>query len=196
MPTVQQTVDEFSRLTGATRTRVNQIARRLIDDGQLPKSAGKDIKEVNPADAMLLLFAIPLTDRVADAPSVAKAFAELPHQGQKSVLDPTQMAGKSRVRKIVMPSADRTAAKLASVVGELLAPSSDQRCKQLNLSRDAHGQLSAEIKLQGPAGFETSVYFHHDGDVSASSRQTFTLTSEGFEALRDFLEPDSKVHET
>ena len=190
MPTVQQTVDEFSRLTGSTRTRVNQIARRLIDEGQLPKSAGKDIKEVVPADAMLLLFAIPLTDRVADAPSVARAFADLPHQGQKSVFDPTQMAGKSGVRKIEMPSAERTAARLASVVGELLAPSSDQRCNQLNLSRDAHGQLSAEIKLRGPAGFETTVYFHHDGDESALSRQTFTLTSEGFEALRNFLARD------
>ena len=72
MPTVKDLIDIFADVTGEPRTRVNQLARRLIDDGLMPKSSGSDIKQVDAASALHLLFAIAFADRVADAPAIAR----------------------------------------------------------------------------------------------------------------------------
>ncbi len=69
--TVKETVDIVSYVTGESRSRVNQFARKLVDDGLFPKSVGKDIKRVGPESAVLLIFAIAHATRTADASSMA-----------------------------------------------------------------------------------------------------------------------------
>ncbi len=77
MPTVKELIDLYASETGEPRTRVNQLARRLIDDGLMPKSSGSDIKQVDAASALNLLFAVAFADRVADAPAIARQIAGL-----------------------------------------------------------------------------------------------------------------------
>lgn len=76
--TVKETVDVVSFVTGEHRSRVNQFARKLIDDGLLPKSIGRDVKKVGPEAAMLLIFAIGHATRTADVTFIAKKFMQLP----------------------------------------------------------------------------------------------------------------------
>jgi hypothetical protein len=75
--TVKEVVDVVSYVTGEPRSRVNQFARKLIDDGLLPKSVGKDIKKVGPESAVLLICAIAHADRTADVTSTASEFTQL-----------------------------------------------------------------------------------------------------------------------
>ena len=47
MPTVQQAVDILTAVTGESRRHVNVVARRLIDDGVLPKSVGSRVAQTD-----------------------------------------------------------------------------------------------------------------------------------------------------
>lgn len=78
MQTVSQATEIVSYVTGTQRGRANQIARALIDAGILPKSSGRDIKKIDAGQMLPLLAAVAMADKVADAPGVARAFAELP----------------------------------------------------------------------------------------------------------------------
>ncbi len=75
--TVKETVDVVSYVTGEPRSRVNQFARKLIDDGLLPKSIGRNVKKVGSGAAALLIFAIAHATRTADVTSTAKGFMKL-----------------------------------------------------------------------------------------------------------------------
>ena len=78
MQTVTQATEIVSYVTGTARGRTNQIARALIDAGILPKSSGRDIKKIGAAQMLPLVAAVAMAEKVADAPGVARAFAEMP----------------------------------------------------------------------------------------------------------------------
>ncbi len=83
MPTVKELIDTYAAITGEPRTRVNQFARRLIDDGLMPKSRGSDIKQVTAASALNLFFAIAFAENFPGASATARQIAGLPLDDQE-----------------------------------------------------------------------------------------------------------------
>ncbi len=65
MATAKQLVKITAYLTGERRNRVNALAREMINSGLLPISVGRDIKQVPPASAALLLFAVAFSEKAA-----------------------------------------------------------------------------------------------------------------------------------
>ncbi len=77
MPTVAQLVDVLALITGERQARVNMMARRLIDDGLMPKSSGRDIAQVDAASVANLIFAVAFAERAADAARAAREWGDL-----------------------------------------------------------------------------------------------------------------------
>lgn len=77
MQTVSQTIEDVSYVLGLPRSRVNSIARALIDAGILPKSSGRDIKLVEPTSLGGLLAAAAMAEKVDEAASIARRFMGL-----------------------------------------------------------------------------------------------------------------------
>ncbi len=120
MATAKQTVEIIAYLTGERRNRVNALAREMINSGLLPISVGRDIKQVPPASAALLLFAVAFSERAADASTVAKKMRGIP-----CTTDPGKRLG------------DVVAAVLS---GKLAA-------SQIDLHRDSTGSYSATVQF-------------------------------------------------
>ena len=64
MATVSEAVKALSVTFGEDESFVRQVARRLIDDGQLPKSRGRDLAHVSNEDVSRLILAVLTTDKV------------------------------------------------------------------------------------------------------------------------------------
>ncbi len=77
MPTVAQLVDALALITGERRARVNMMARRLIDDGLMPKSSGRDVAQVDAASVVNLIFAVAFAEKAADAARTAREWGDL-----------------------------------------------------------------------------------------------------------------------
>lgn len=120
MATAKQLVDILAYVTGTRRNRVNQLARQMINDGLLPISSGRDIKQMPASSAALLLFAITFSERAADASTVAKKMRGIP-----CTADPGKRLGDV----------------VASVLSGKLAAS------QIDLHRDSTGSYSATVQL-------------------------------------------------
>ena len=120
MATAKQLVEIVAYLTGERRNRVNSLARELIDAGLIPISHGRDIKQVPPASAALLLFAVAFSSRAADASAVAKKMRNIP-----CTTDPGQ--------------------RLGDVVAGVL--SGKMAASQIDLHRDSTGSYSATVRL-------------------------------------------------
>jgi len=140
MATAKQLVDILAYVTGTRRNRVNQLARQMINDGLLPISSGRDIKQVPPSSAALLMFAIAFSERVADASTVAKKMRNIPC---------TAEGGK----------------RLGDVVAGVL--SGEMTASQIDLHRDSTGRFSATVHLILPGGKKSQLHFHakHGGGV-------------------------------
>lgn len=89
MQSVSQATEIVSYVTGAQRGRANQIARALIDAGILPKSSGRAIKKISAKELLPLLAAVAMAETVSDAARVARAFIDLPLQGEAGTLSET-----------------------------------------------------------------------------------------------------------
>ena len=81
MQTVAQTIEIVSYITATPRNRVNQLARALVSAGVFPKSVGRDVKKIDGGQVLGLLAAVAYAQNVADAPSIATSFMELPTRG-------------------------------------------------------------------------------------------------------------------
>jgi hypothetical protein len=140
MATAKQTVDILSYLTGERRNRVNALAREMINSGLLPISSGRDIRQVPPSSAALLLFAVAFSERTADASTVAKKMRRLPCPAE---------------------SGKRLGDVVAAVLSGKLAASN------VDLHRDSTGHFSAAVHLILPGGNKSQMRFHtkHGGGV-------------------------------
>ena len=77
MPTAAQLVDVLALMTGERRARVNMMARRLIDDGLMPRSRGRDVAQVDAKSVVNLLFAVAFAEKGADAARTAREWGDL-----------------------------------------------------------------------------------------------------------------------
>lgn len=67
---------------GVPQSRVNMMARALLDAGILPKSSGRDIKRINGEELAALVAAVAFAERGEDAAMVAQAFTEMMLDGR------------------------------------------------------------------------------------------------------------------
>ena len=77
MPTVAQLVAALALITGGRQARVSMMARRLIDDGLMPKSSGRDIAQIDAVSVVNLIFAVAFAERAADAARTAREWGDL-----------------------------------------------------------------------------------------------------------------------
>lgn len=183
MPSVKQTAELLAHVTGEPLTRVNQIARRLIDAEFLPKSVGKQIAQVEPIHVALLLFVIAHAGKIVDAPKVARGFERLPYKGPSSTLNIAAAQNGAKVRKIGMPAPIEPNQTLGQFLALLLSEQVDELC-ELKLSRGSDGALRGFVTFSG-AGVEHTHNFYHEPGTSGG--WSFTLDPDGFNALREFL---------
>ena len=192
MHTVNQIVDIVTHVTSKPRSRVSLLARRLTDGGVLPKSSGRHIKLVDRSAAVALLFTAARADRVEDAVSTSKEFAALPYQRHVGGYDPVENKTGKTAGAIFYQFAVQPNLTLAQCLDVLLAPDADRRCT-LSLSRDVGGQPSAVVKIHTETGVSSSVLFYQDSDAKSRSRETFELSADDFDALRDLLAREGGV---
>lgn len=81
MQTVTQATEIIIYVADMERSRATQTARALLNAGLLPKSSGRDLKKIDAEQMLSLLAAVAMTDKIVDAPAVARAFADLPVRG-------------------------------------------------------------------------------------------------------------------
>jgi hypothetical protein len=74
MGTVAQAIEAFRIYANEPAPRSRQIARHLIDDGLLPKSAGKRIEHLSAVDVATYLLAISTAKKAADAARCANTW--------------------------------------------------------------------------------------------------------------------------
>ncbi len=160
MATAKQTVNILSYLTGERRSRVNQLARQMINDGLLPMSSGRDIKQVSPAAAALLLFAIAFSERAADASAVAKKMRNIPCPAE---------SGK----------------RLGDVVAGVL--SGKLAAEQIDFHRDSTGQFSATVQLILPGGNKSQMHFHTKHIARGFWQTTRSMNGMGLRQLQYIL---------
>ena len=135
MRTVKQLVEIVTFLTSEPRGRVIQMARRLMDDGLLPKSIGRDIKNVDFSAAFLPVFAVAFAKRAADASSVAKKIADLPLLTATTGPDELDLLKDPIAKQIGI----HVGLPLADALGKLLASDTDSQC-HLVISRGDNGR--------------------------------------------------------
>ncbi len=192
MHTVTETVAIISHVTGKLRGRVAEISRRLIDDGVLPKSSGRAVVRIDHSSAVLLLFAAARADRVADASKTATEFAALPHRHNLFGLDPAESKPVKTLSVIKHELKVHPGLTLAECLAGLLAPDATDRCT-LGLAKDASGRPSAVVKIHLQNGANSSMLFFEDDTADSWSRETFTLSADAFDALRDLLAREGGV---
>ena len=77
MGTVAQAVEVFRIYANEPAPRSRQIARHLIDDSLLPKSAGKRIEHLSAIDVATYLLAISTAKKAADAARCATTWGSM-----------------------------------------------------------------------------------------------------------------------
>ena len=197
MPTVKELIDIYAHATGESRTRVNQLARRLIDDGLMPKSSGSDIKQVDAASALNLLFAIAFADRVANAPEIARQIA-----GLRLAPDHDEKAMAMLAKNFAIPPDGN----LGEVAIALLGPKVEADC-QIELIRSQDKIFFAKItiridpkkikkknailkkvpKLDGFKVFAVVDLVFSNGDLNEAYNRVYRIGFDGFYALRTIL---------
>ncbi len=201
MPTVKELIDLYADVTGEPRTRVNQLARRLIDDGLMPKSRGSEIKQVDSASALNLLFAVAFADRVADAPAIARQIAGL------RLMDDQNEDIITGLYEIFAIPPDSTLGEVSVV---LLDPRVKAKC-QIELVRGADEVFQATISITlapekahekfsflkefSNPRHKTAVVFDvifSNGDIDRFFYRVYQIGFDGFSSLRTIL-PRSKL---
>ena len=175
MPTVSQTIEAVSYVTGFPRSRVNQMARRLIDDGVWPKAQGRQIPEIEPDEALRLIVAVAFADRVADASKVADQFAGLPLRADPDMIE-------------AMPWLSNASDALRAF-GEALA--GRDICKQtVKLHMSMAGRPSVEIQMQF-ADKALTLPYGDQASWGSFARRAFELSPEALQVLGNLLDrPD------
>ena len=77
MTSVSQAVDIVARATGASVSKCRQIARRLLEDHHLPKSAGRYVATAGSMDITKLLLAVLSGAQVSDSSNAMRTLFDL-----------------------------------------------------------------------------------------------------------------------
>ena len=168
MASVSQSIKIFSHVTGEQWSRVNLLARRLIDYDMMPKSTGRAVKHIDPASAANLLFAIAFADTNAAAPTVAKKFRGIPCPAE---------SGK----------------RLGDVVAGVL--SGKLTARQIDFYRDSAGRFSALVRLILPDDKESQLHFYTAGGGGTFAQRTYSINSLGLRQLQYILNRDDLPEE-
>ena len=175
MPTVSQTIEAVSYVTGFPRSRVNQMARRLIDDGVWPKAHGRQIPEIEPDETLRLIAAVAFADRVADASKVADQFAGLPLRADPEMLEALPFL--------------KNASDAMNGFGEALA--GRDVCKQtvkLHMSMAGLPALEIQMLIKDQ---QLTLFYGDQASWGSLSRRTFELSASAIHNLGNLLErPD------
>ncbi len=180
MRTVKQLVDIVTFLTSESRGRVNQMARRLMDDGLLPKSIGRDVKNVDSSAAFLPVFAIAFAKRAADASAVANKIADLPLL--------TTITGPDELDLLKDPIAKQigihAGLPLADVLGRFIASDTALEC-HLEITRGDDERYGAALKFAGEGDrYWSRLNFGHDHAQVGFTWQSFNMGPQGFNSMR------------
>ena len=176
MRTVKQLVDIATFLTSESRGRVNQMARRLMDDGLLPKSIGRDVKNVDSSAAFLPVFAIAFAKRAADASAVADKIAGLPLTGP----DELDLLKDPIAKQIGI----HAGLPLADVLGRFIASDTALEC-QLEITRGDDERYGAALMFAGEGDrYWSQLNFGHDHAHVGFTWQSFNMGPQGFNSMR------------
>jgi hypothetical protein len=169
MQTVSQAIEIVAYVTGTQRGRANQIARALIDAGILPKSSGRNIKKIDARQMLPLLAAVAMAEKVADAPNVARSFADLPARfAQDENSEPEGTL--SHFFNIAMTNQNWNQVRI-------------------ELSKTAAG-FTAEIKValrNGKLSSKIDLPFWESPTWGHFCKTSFTISPEGFEVMRNLF---------
>lgn len=166
MQTVSQATEDVSYVTGTHSSRANQIARALIVAGILPKSSGRDIKKISAKELLPLLAAVAMADKVADAAQVARAFIDLPLEGN--------------------------AGTLSEAFAVMIEKRDVWKRAEIEFSKQ-HSGYTAIIRgliRQDDEDIELTLPFWRDRSWGHFSKTSFTISAEGIEVLRNLFARD------
>lgn len=161
MPSVTRCTRIITDLTGIPTGEVAKIARRLIDAKFLPKSSGRDIKDVTPAQFLVLLGTVALSRKPAQDIVVATELQSLP-----------------------LAAEDCENEFFPNVIGSRLAfarndgwPEICDHRAELNFHRSPNG-LSVSFTEEGD-DMRLGLEFWRSKSWGGYTRNTFTVSSEG-----------------
>jgi len=169
---VQQTVDAVSYVTETPRSRVNQLARRFIDDGVWPKSVGRRIEQIPGGEAVRLVAAVAFADRVAEASRIGALFCQLP--------------------LIAREDGDNTPFVLQEFLSVWFSGRPDNEIEgSLTLEMTQKGWASATFEgiasEDGQPKAKIEFHFADHRSWGAFSRRAFVISREGMEILFNLL---------
>jgi hypothetical protein len=101
MATVSELVEVVAAATEELLPTLRMMARRLIDDGVLPKAVGKRIPQVTPDDAAALLLAVLPAPLVKDATRTALAYGGLTYNGYTAPETTTAQQAVSKLLRTI-----------------------------------------------------------------------------------------------
>ena len=165
MQTVSQTINDLSYVLGAPRTRVNTIARALINGGILPKSAGRDIKHIDAMQLCGFVAAVAMSERADEAVETAATIMDLRLSGE--------------------PKGD----KFKVVFAANINTSEREAAPTLTFSRLPSGltaELSGRFIFDGELSEGTAPFWSVRG-WGGWTKTSFTLAPEGFVILRNLF---------
>jgi hypothetical protein len=97
MTTVSELVEVMAAAAEESLPTIRMMARRLIDDGVLPKAIGSRIPQATAEHAALLLFAVMAAPLVKDATRTALVYGGLTYNGYSAADTTTALQGVSRL---------------------------------------------------------------------------------------------------
>jgi len=195
MPTVAQLVDALTEMTGERRARVNMMARRLIDDGLMPKSSGRDIAQVDAESVVNLLFAVAFAEKGADAARTAREWGDLKlvHKDDfqsKAAMKIYGISPETNFREALISTLclkSNTAKEISflstgpeSKLGKIECHVTGEQLFESESSRDVH-----DVHLSIPVEFS-----NHDSNYEYLLTRAYLLSSKSIFALHKFLRSD------
>lgn len=165
MQTVSQTINDLSYVMGIPRTRVNTIARELIDAGVLPKSSGRDIKLIDATQLCGFVCALAMADKAAEAREVAETIMAL------------RLSGESHGEKF----------KTAFAAN--INTSQDDAAPTLTFSKMPSGfsvEMDGSFIHDGELSVGNAPYWS-DRSWGGWTKTSFSLSGEGFRILRNLF---------
>lgn len=177
MQTVTQATEIIVYITGTERARANQIARALLNAGLLPKSSGRDLKQINAAQMLPLLAAIAMADKIVDAPRIANEFATLPIQ-----LDSNEGGDEDEGEANCLPHFFALAMK----------KDGGWRNTSIEFARTAAGYVATINTTIEDSNFEAGIRlpFWRDRGWGGWAKTSFTISPEGVEIMRNLFARD------
>ena len=109
MSTVSECAHALATAMNEDLSFVKQVARRLVDDGLLPKSSGRNFAHVDDGQLSLLMLAVQTTDGFAASSKSALAYGGLLFTGEageltlKDMLYRTFTACREKSRVVINP---------------------------------------------------------------------------------------------